>query len=222
MLLELPREVLYYILTFLDIPDLNNLSAISPVLREVASDAGLHRLRVHVTTPSRINHSLFSDDNIRPTIPDLIQRGVMSGVSLHARWRFGLYLYSDQSVKSYWSIRRINTAFAKRSVNNMLQTRSSSSFGSNVRITPSMVLPDFKPGIPTHISSNLFPIMRVLKWKLLRDQVAKIHRDVGRKHLTQDWLENTVRSYPEHERLRLAVCPDVRKLTLYFERLARQ
>lgn len=212
------------------------------MFHQVASDPGLHRLRVRVTAPSRLRHSLFSDDNIRPTVPELIQRGVMSGLSLQSRWQFGLYLYSAQvsgdtatarshpplklkpllqSVSSYWSVRRINTVYAKRSVNNMLQNRSSNPCEIQIRIAR-IILPGFQPGASSHISSSLLPVIRTLKWKFLRDQVARMHRDVGGKHLTQDWLEKTVRSYPETERLRLAVCPDVRKLTMYFEQLSKQ
>lgn len=78
-------------------PDLAQLSTVSPLFRKLASDKALHRLRVLVVAPSRIRHFLFAQGgNLRPTVGDLVQRGVMRGLGLERRWRDGLYFYSPQ------------------------------------------------------------------------------------------------------------------------------
>lgn len=51
-----------------------------------------------VVAPSRLSHSLFGIGPeglpLRPTVSDLIRRGVIKGLDIERRWRAGLYLYS--------------------------------------------------------------------------------------------------------------------------------
>ena len=86
--------------SYLDIPDLTSLSRASPQLAPLTSDPILHRNRLRLTAPSRVAHSLFgtSPNGIlfRPSVGELLQRGVMKGLGLERRWRTGGYFYSPR------------------------------------------------------------------------------------------------------------------------------
>lgn len=86
--------------SYLDIPDLVSLSRISPILATLAADPLLHRTRIFVINPSRLNHLLFgrSAEGIlfRPTAIDLSQRNVLRGLGLERRFRAGIYFYSQR------------------------------------------------------------------------------------------------------------------------------
>lgn len=119
MLLSLPQEVLLHIralyvsyaamscrltcvlVSFLDIPDLAALLRVSKALALLTADPVLHRTRLRVVAPSRVQHSLFgrSPEGIllRPTIPELVHRGVMRGLQIERRLRTGAYLYSPHA-----------------------------------------------------------------------------------------------------------------------------
>lgn len=119
MLLALPQEILLHIRTFhgthatmtsqltcfsvsfLDIPDLAALSRVSKALALLTADPVLHRTRLRVVAPSRVQHSLFgrSPEGIllRPTISELVHRGVMRGLQIERRLRTGAYLYSPHA-----------------------------------------------------------------------------------------------------------------------------
>lgn len=89
--------------SYLDLPDLASISQISPLFATLAADPALHHVRLRITAPSRVKHSLFGRSPagypLRPTIPDLVRRGVMRGLNVERRWRMGAYL-SSQSVRS--------------------------------------------------------------------------------------------------------------------------
>jgi hypothetical protein len=119
-LLNTPPEIVLYICTcippgpllnqllrinicavsYLDIPDLVSLSRASPSLATLTADPLLHRTRIFVVNPSRLNHLLFgrSAEGIlfRPTAIDLSQRGVLRGLGLERRLRAGMYFYSQR------------------------------------------------------------------------------------------------------------------------------
>lgn len=69
-----------------------------PSLSAITTDPVLHIQRLRVVYPSRIEHSLFGTSpeghGFRPSIGDLVQRGVMRGLNIERRWRLGAYLYS--------------------------------------------------------------------------------------------------------------------------------
>ena len=95
------RPAIYHIslVSYLDLPELLLLSRISWNLRTLATDPILHRERILVVAPSRVEHSLFARGiagPIRPTVSDLVQRNVMRGLQIQRRWRMGAYLYSAQ------------------------------------------------------------------------------------------------------------------------------
>jgi hypothetical protein len=86
--------------SYLDIFDLDCLAGLSPFLGLLSSDPVLHRNRLRVVAPSRIEHSLFAEGChgtlLRPSIADLVRMNVMRGIGIERRWRLGIYFYSSQ------------------------------------------------------------------------------------------------------------------------------
>ena len=69
--------------SYLDLPELDVLSSLSPHLRHLAHDRALHRTRILVVAPSRVEHALFAYGGaLRPSIGDLVHWGVMKGLGL--------------------------------------------------------------------------------------------------------------------------------------------
>ncbi|THV07494.1 hypothetical protein K435DRAFT_259384 [Dendrothele bispora CBS 962.96] len=95
-----PQEVILHILSYLDLPDLASLSQVSSYLAELAADPLLHKNRLRIIAPSRIQHSLFGQGPegiaLRPTVVDLVHRGVFKGLGIERRWRDGVYLYTQR------------------------------------------------------------------------------------------------------------------------------
>ena len=89
-----------FVVSYLDIPDLTSLSRASPRLAALTSDPILHRDRLRLTAPSRVAHSLFGMSPggilLRPSVGELLQRGVMKGFGIERRWRTGGYFYSPR------------------------------------------------------------------------------------------------------------------------------
>jgi len=189
------------LVTFLDIPDLAALSQLSPVLAVLASDPALHRTRILVVAPSRVSHSLFGRSlhgvALRPTIRDLVDRGVMRGLGIVRRWRMGLYFYSPhvcfmyncsvmpvslqlitifslQSVKQYENGLRLQRRQASTIISSYLYRRSSVP-GTLRTLHQSHILPDVESSSLT-ISRSLLPVMRKLKWSIQKDQLARVFR----------------------------------------------
>jgi hypothetical protein len=98
MLLLLPPEIVLHVFSYLDLPDLAVLSQLSPVLARLASDPALHNNRLRVVSPARVKHDLFGvsprGDALRPSVGDLVHRGVMRGLAIERRWRAGTYFHS--------------------------------------------------------------------------------------------------------------------------------
>jgi len=88
----------FHTVSYLDLPDLASLSLLSPFLARLASDPALHKNRIRITAPSRVKHSLFGLSPkglaLRPTVADLVHRGIMRGLGIERRWRMGIYFYS--------------------------------------------------------------------------------------------------------------------------------
>ena len=86
--------------SYLDIPDLASLSRASPQLTVLTSDPILHRNRLRLIAPSRVAHSLFGTGPggilLRPSVGELLQRGVMKGLGIERRWRTGSYFYGPR------------------------------------------------------------------------------------------------------------------------------
>ena len=92
-------------MSFLDVPELSTLASTCHKLASLAADPILQRTRLLVVAPSRVSHSLFGigpqGSPLRPTVLDLINRGVMKGFVIERRWRAGLYLYSALACISF-------------------------------------------------------------------------------------------------------------------------
>ena len=116
-LLDMPPEILLHIcksfmcftvntttyrkrtVSYLDLPDLWQLSSLnSPFLNSLTADPVLHFQRRWLVSPSRVNHSLFGKSkeghSLRPSVVDLVRRGVMKGLGIERRRRMGMYIYS--------------------------------------------------------------------------------------------------------------------------------
>jgi hypothetical protein len=91
-------DAFHHQVSFLDLPDLAALSQLSSYLARLSSDPVLHRTRILVVAPSRISHGLFGRSPqgiaLRPTVGDLINRGVIRGLAIARAWRMGSYFYS--------------------------------------------------------------------------------------------------------------------------------
>jgi hypothetical protein len=97
---QIDQQTSTLLVSYLDLPDLTSLSQVSPYLAALASDPLLHQNRLRIIAPSRIQHSLFGQGPqgiaLRPTIIDLVHRGVFKGLGIERRWRDGVYLYSQR------------------------------------------------------------------------------------------------------------------------------
>lgn len=84
------------------------------------------------------------------------------------------------------------------------------------------VLPNERPSL--HIARPLIPIMRKLKWCMQRDNLAKLMKAEGvHQRGIVEWLESERgrRVVHEGEKVRLAVCPNIRKKVGFYEELCR-
>jgi len=231
-LLNITPEILLHIFSYLDLPDLACLAQLSPHLARLASDPALHRVRLLVVTPSRVSHSLFAlgpqGVALRPTVGDLVHRGVMRGPGIERKWRMGLYFYSTLSVKQFETGLRLQRRYTSTIISSNLSRRSSGS-GALKSLHQSQILPDIE-GSSLFISRSLLPVMRQLKWSIQRDRLSKMvrdqaHRTVGGKDATGStlaaWFEaNGSGIVNDGERVRLALCPGVKKIIGFYEKLS--
>lgn len=83
----------------------------------------------------------------------------------------------------------------------------------------SRILPDVEYS-SARVAHSLLPVMRRLKWSIQRDRLAKAVRTTSSGNITR-WLEGQGRHLvTEGERVRLAVCPDIRRLVRIFEAMS--
>ncbi|KAL0572919.1 hypothetical protein V5O48_009032 [Marasmius crinis-equi] len=218
-----PSEVVLRIFEYLDLPDLAALSKVSPRLAGIASDPALHKNRLKIVAPSRVKHSLFNVQGLRPTIPDLVRRGVVRGLGIERRWRDGLYLYTQTSITWYEKSIKLSRGRAGHVVSMVLRDRLGSRSSPSSRSLP--ILPNRSvPGVDvefssTRISRLLLPVMHQLKWSFQRDRLAKMIRE--REIDLAKWIDGNLRKgiVKEGERVRLALCPGVRRKVGFYESL---
>ncbi|KAF9245826.1 hypothetical protein BU15DRAFT_85506 [Melanogaster broomeanus] len=235
MLLDLPQEILLHILSFLDIPDLASLYHVSKCLAHLTTDPVLHRTRLRVVAPSRVNHSLFGRSPegvpLRPTVPDLVHRGVMRGIQIERRLRAGAYLYSPHAAKQYENGMRLELRHTKFVLSTHLRSRPSASHALK-SLYSSHVLPDVESSTLS-VCRSLLPVLRQLKWCIQKDNMARIIRDsacgaMGASDASRPfnstfgaWIETKGPNiFGDSERTRLALCPDVRKMIKFYEAMA--
>ncbi|KAG6337065.1 hypothetical protein ID866_2018, partial [Astraeus odoratus] len=225
--------------SFLDLPDLAALAGASWQLASLAADPVLHRTRLRVTAPSRVDHSLFGRSPqgilLRPTLSDLVQRGVLRGLQAERRWRAGEYLYSPHWVKQYQYSVRLSQRHTQVVLSAHLRRRPH--VPSSLRsLHDSHVLPDVESSTLS-ISRTLLPVVHKLKWSLQKDRMARVIRrsmcgaianGAGKGPLSPysagfgAWIERHGQSiFGDTERVRLALCPDVRKMIQFYESMSQ-
>ncbi|KAH6917015.1 hypothetical protein BKA70DRAFT_1251141 [Coprinopsis sp. MPI-PUGE-AT-0042] len=212
---ELPQEILLYIYAFLDLPDLAALAKSCRALASLTTDPILHKYRLTVAAPSRVNHSLFGTSPhgvaIRPTVGDL--------------WRSGNYFYSRTSIMQY----EMSLALFRNHVGHVLSLQLRRRLvephtTSMNHLLTSHVFPDTVAS-SLRIDRSLIPIVRRLKWAIQKDRFGQLIKKslMGKKGETalKGWLEGPGRSVVgyENEKVRLAICPDIRRRIGFFERL---
>jgi len=165
-----------YILSYLDVPELSTLTSTCRYLASLAADPILQRTRLLVVAPSRLSHSLFAagpeGSPLRPTVSDLIRRGVMKGLDIERRWRAGLYLYSALSVANYEKSVLLQRGHASIVVSSKLR-RWSHHLNPLKVLYKTQVLPDVESSSPL-ISRSLLPTVRRLKWSIQRDRLSRV------------------------------------------------
>ena len=88
---------------------------------------------------------------------------------------------------------------------------------STFALYQSGVLPDVECS-SVKVSRSLIPVIRRLKVNMERDRLSSAVRESAILGGLGQWLENKRRIVIEDERVRLAICPNVRKLAYLFER----
>jgi len=187
-LLTIPPEIVLRILSYLDIPDLTSISRAFPQLAVLASDPILHRNRLRLTAPSRVAHSLFGTSPsgilLRPSVGELLQRGIMKGLGIERRWRTGGYFYNPRMVSIYENALRLHRLHAQNLISAVLRGRFRPS-NPSVLVHPYSIteasdiygitegLKKSKPGV---VSRTLLPTIRRLRWSFKRDQVSRVVR----------------------------------------------
>lgn len=228
-LLDIPPEIILHILSYLDLPDLAVLSEVMPTLNPLTSDPVLHKYRLSIVSPSRINHFLFGTTPqghaLRPTVGDLVQRGVIRGLGIERRWRAGNYFYSLNSIIQYENSLSLSRRHASHVLSIQMRRRSPTPSNVLKLLHSNHVLPDVESS-STNMARSLQPVVHKLKWSLQRDRLAKLIKNnscsiTGSKAGFGAWLESTARHIiQDGEKVRLAICPDIRQRVVFYERLA--
>ncbi|KIY73478.1 hypothetical protein CYLTODRAFT_416851 [Cylindrobasidium torrendii FP15055 ss-10] len=218
---DMPPEVILHILSYLDLPDLACLAPLSPLFTALATDPTLHKYRLHVVAPSRVSHSLFGQSPggipLRPTLPDLVRRGVLRGLELERRWRMGMYLASRLSVVQFESSQKLLRRHARSKINAHLKRRLSTPSHPFEALYQTHIFPDVESS-SISISRRLLPVVHNLKWSLKKDELARVTRNGGRFVGFPEWLATRGQGIiHDSERVRLALCPDVKRMACAYE-----
>lgn len=225
-----PPEILLHILSFLDLPDLAILAQAVPTLMHLTTDPVLHTYRLRIVSPSRVNHKLFGmspqGHALRPTLVDLVRRGVIRGLGIERRWRMGGYFYSLNSIMQYENMRSLYRRHASHVLAVQLRRRTTNGTASNSlqRLCSTHVFPDVESS-SLNVARSLLPIMRKLKWCLQRDRLAKVFKVSGVSIGIGAWLDKGDsqgrKVVQEGEKVRLALCPNIRTKVGFYERLGK-
>ena len=133
-------------------------------------------------------------------------------------------------MKQYETGLRLQRRYASYIVSSNLRRRSPGS-GALKNLHQSHILPDIESS-SLSISRSLLPVMRQLKWSIQRDRLSKMVRqacesaddkDIADSHSGSrlaTWFEVQGRGIVhDGERVRLALCPGVRKIIGFYETL---
>ncbi|KAF8167318.1 hypothetical protein B0H34DRAFT_681398 [Crassisporium funariophilum] len=228
-LLTSPPEILLHILSYLDLPDLAALALVAPSLVHLTNDPVMHNYRLRIVSPSRVNHNLFGispqGHALRPTVADLVHRGVMKGLGIERRWRMGAYFYSLNSIIQYENGRSLSRRHASHVLAVQLRRRTTDGTASTSLQTlySCRVIPDVESS-SILVARSLLPVMRKLKWSLQRDRLAKVFKTSGVIVGIGPWLEREEerrRVVQEGEKVRLAVCPNIKTKVGFYEGLGK-
>ncbi|OJA10302.1 hypothetical protein AZE42_05547 [Rhizopogon vesiculosus] len=226
-LLYLPQEILLYI----HLPDLAALSKLNLYLALLVADPVLHLTRLRVVAPSRVDHSLFARSPqgilLRPTIIDLAHRNVIRGHNIERKLRMGFYIYTPHSVNQYESGLRLQRKHTGLIISSHLRRRAPAPVTLK-SLHHSHILPDVESSLLS-VSRSLLPVVRKLKWSIQKDALAIKVRGVkgGALGLGDSplpgfgpWIELNGQSIVRDcERVRLALCPDIRRMVKFYESL---
>ncbi|KAF9929240.1 hypothetical protein BGZ75_000161 [Mortierella antarctica] len=97
MILEIPDEILYHLLTYAEDTDLQNLALTCKRLRSIALDGPLRRHILLIRTPARLNSSLSA----RPSRDVLATQNILRGIHVRQNIQQGQYIGGAASVRSY-------------------------------------------------------------------------------------------------------------------------
>jgi hypothetical protein len=228
--LTFPPEILLHILSYLDLPDLALIAQVAPSLIPLTTDPVLHTQRLRIVSPSRVNHHLFGKSPeghlFRPTVGDLVQRGVIRGLAIERRWRMGVYFYSLNSIIQYNNSMALSRRHASHILSVQLRRRTTAESCSPTSSLQTLYLCHVLPDVESsslNVARSLLPVVRKLKWSIQRDKLARVFKNSGKRSGVGAWLESgngdARKLLPEDEKVRLAVCPDIRKRLGFFERL---
>ncbi|KAG9314097.1 hypothetical protein JVU11DRAFT_4878 [Chiua virens] len=239
MLLALPQEILLHILSFLDIPDLAALSHVSKALGLLTADPVLHRTRLREPRgyPSQTNYLRIGTsgrDARTPHGTETTYRRVSILPSCKCtEHHLPLPSYthvSPQAAKQYESTLHLQQTHTKVVLSSYLRNRLSPPTALK-SLHLSHVLPDIESSIIS-VSRTLLPVVHKLKWSIQKDNMSRIIRPhtSGAMNLSEPthpfngnfgaWVElKGTNIFGESERVRLALCPDVRKMIKFYEEL---
>lgn len=119
-------------------------------------------------------------------------------------------------MKQYETSRRLQLSHVRHVLAAHLQRKS--------RQALARVLPDAEESCSC--SPRLLPAMHSLKWSIRKDMLARLvreceHEGSGSGKATA-WLEGKGHGlWTENERIRLAICPGVRKIVRFFESIGK-
>lgn len=134
--------------------------------------------------------------------------------------------FYEKSIVQYENGLRLARRHASDVISIQLKRRSSppKQFLNSLHL--SHVLPDVESSLLT-VSRKLLPVMHKLKWSIQRDKLSRMvkvgfYATSGNGDSFGAWMETRGRGVVrDDERVRLAVCPDVRKVVSFYEGLGK-
>ncbi|KAG0348894.1 hypothetical protein BG005_011273 [Podila minutissima] len=118
-ILELPDEILYHLLTYVEDIDLQTLAITCKRLRSIAMDGPLRRHILLKRTPARLNSYLST----RPSRDTLATKNILRGIHIHQHIRQGHYIGGDTAVRSYNILCRLERQMVSIKISKKLRAR---------------------------------------------------------------------------------------------------
>ncbi|KFH64575.1 hypothetical protein MVEG_09308 [Podila verticillata NRRL 6337] len=118
-ILELPDEILYHLLTYVEDIDLQTLAITCKRLRGIAMDGPLRRHILLKRTPARLNSYLST----RPSRDTLANKNILRGIHVRQHIRQGQYIGGDTAVRSYNILCRLERQMVSIKISRKLRAR---------------------------------------------------------------------------------------------------